>query len=79
MLLHPPGDGEAFLVFTPPSVAMSLPLQHRFAARGIVEAHVFSDQFDARPFALQLLAVARFIAGPDGATSAKPDRAGSTP
>jgi hypothetical protein len=74
ILLHAPGEAEPLLVFAPPSLALCLPLQERFAARVAVEAHVFSDQYDPRPFALQLIAVARRLAVPAGA-----ETAGATP
>jgi hypothetical protein len=59
ILLH--AEGSSLLVFAPVDIAMSLPLRQHFSARLVVEGHVFADQYDPQPFALQLLAVARRV------------------
>jgi len=59
ILLH--AQGSSMLVFAPLDIAMSLPLRVQVGARLIVEAHLFTDQYDPQPFALQLLAAARRV------------------
>ncbi len=68
-LLHTEGSsdgGASMLVFAPVDIAMSLPLRLCFEVRLIVEAHLFADQYDPQPFALQLLAAARRVTLPTG-------------
>ncbi len=62
-------EGSSSLVFAPVDLAMSLPLQLQLGARLIVEAHLFADQYDPQPFALQLLAAARRVTLPSGDAS----------
>lgn len=60
-LLTGPGDKAPMLVYVPADTATRLPLYQRFPARMIVAAHLSTDQFEAQPFALEALALARVI------------------
>jgi hypothetical protein len=62
-------DGAPILVFAPEEMAASLPLLARFPVRLVVEAHPFADQYDAQPFVLAILALARRIDAGEGAAS----------
>jgi hypothetical protein len=44
-----------------------LPVLPRFPARLVVEAHPFSDQYDAHPFVFAVLAMARRLESGEGA------------
>jgi hypothetical protein len=61
-LLAGPGDRAPMLVYLPVDTETQLPLYQRFPARLIVAAHLSTDQFEAHPFALEVLALARQIA-----------------
>jgi hypothetical protein len=63
-LLAGPGDRAPMLVYLPADTAPLLPLYQRFPARLIVAAHLSTDQFEAHPFALEALALARQIPPP---------------
>lgn len=60
-LLAGPGDRAPMLVYLPADTATKLPLYQRFPARLIAAAHLSTDQFEAHPFALEALALARQI------------------
>lgn len=60
-LLHPSGDKGAMLVYLPETLSDKLPLFQRFGARLIVEVHLSVDQYEAYPYALSVLALAREI------------------
>jgi hypothetical protein len=64
------GDETPLLAFAPTDVATKLPLERQLTARLVVEAHVFSDQYDPHPIALEILAVARRVPRPDQGLSA---------
>jgi hypothetical protein len=49
------------LVYFPADLATKLPLYEHFPARLVAAAHLSTDQFEAHPFALEALALARQI------------------
>ena len=60
-LLTGAGDKAPMLVYLAADTATKLPLYQRFPARMIVAGHLSTDQFEAQPFALEALALARVI------------------
>jgi hypothetical protein len=60
-LLQVPGNKEPMLVYFPADVAAKLPLYERMPTRLIAAAHLSTDHFEAFPFALEALALARQV------------------
>jgi hypothetical protein len=79
ILIGVPGESSPTLLFASPKLAMSLPLSPRFPARLVVEAHLFSDQYEPQPFALELLAVARRVGAPSAEAAAMSGGKGAAP
>lgn len=63
-LLQMGGEKGAMLTYLPESVSDKLPLFQRFGVRLIAEVHLSVDQYEAYPYALEVLALAREI--PEG-------------
>ena len=63
-LLHPSGDKGAMLTYLPECLSNKLPMFQRFGVRLIAEVYLSVDQYEAYPYALEVLALAREI--PEG-------------
>lgn len=63
-MVQVPGDKGPMLVYLPADLETKLPLCQRFPARLIAAAHIATDQFEAHPFALAALALARQLPQP---------------